>query len=255
MTSVSKPAADSVSRSPRSPGEAEGATPREGEFDRVLKEKAGGRAHSLRPDLENSRSGTERGPGSRRQRPDEAPALRALPGDVAIAYPIRAAGTAQAPEPTPAADRVAEIQRITDQIVQAVEVRLGRDGVAEARLELNLGSLGRMGVALERTAEGQIRIGFEAATAEASDLLRGRVSDLATELQARGVSLQEITVQSPDQPVFRFEPPTGPADAVFSNRPEPSPPPGEAAQGQRQPFQDQERQRRRPSPEPLSDDE
>jgi hypothetical protein len=137
-----------------------------------------------------------------------------------------------------------------------VEVRLGAAGAAEVRLELDLGGLGSMNVDLNRTGEGQIRVAFDAATVEASNLLREHAGELASRLQARGVALQELTVRSADQATFRLETgapapdaprPAEPARAAASS--------GEAqARDQRQAF-DQEREGRRSRPEVPENDE
>lgn len=257
MTNVPRPASESVSRSPRSPGEGEGPRPRQGEFERVLGEKSGPPAGPARPRSPKSGSDAEGGAGSwREQAAEEALRGRALPGDVAVAHPKGSSvAEAQTPPTVSAADRIAEIERIAEQIVQAAQVRLGPQGAAEARLELNMGRLGPMSVALERTAEGQIRIGFEAATAEASNLLQSRVGELAKQLEARGVALQEITIQSADQPLFRLEPATAAQSGLLSPRSEPGTAASPEGEGQRPPFEEQERQRRRDPQEVPSDDE
>jgi flagellar hook-length control protein FliK len=105
----------------------------------------------------------------------------------------------------PGADPSARIERIAEQILLAAEVRLHGDGAVEARLQLDLGRLGRMNVALERTAEGQIRVALEPTSAEARDLLQARGQDLAHRLEARGLKLQELTVKSSGETVLQIE--------------------------------------------------
>lgn len=255
MSSISKPGgADAAARSGQGPAEADGKTSGEGEFDRVLENKAG------QPQRRQGRDGQEQedgGFGGGRDQSEEAMRWRALPGDVMIARPFAAApAETGAPEALTAADRVAEIQRIADQILQAAEVRLGATGAAEVRLELNLGSLGSMKVDLNRTAEGQIRVAFETVTVEASNLLREHAGELASKLEARGVALRELTVRSADQATFRLD--TG---AAAPEAPRPAEPvraaasSGEAqAQGRRQQY-DQERERRQPRQEIPESDE
>ena len=253
MSNVSKTGgADATTRANQGPAEADERRGGDGEFDRVLENKAG---QPHRRQGRDGRGQEEGGFGGGRDQSDEAMRWRALPGDVMIARPIAAPAEAGAPEALTGAERVAEIQRIADQIVQAVDIRLGTTGAAEVRLELNLGRLGSLGVDLQRSAEGEIRVGFDAATVEASNLLREHAGELASKLEARGVALRELTVRSTDQATFRLE--TGGPDA-----PRPAEPvraaasSGEAqAQGQRQPF-DQERERRQPRSEiPESDEE
>jgi flagellar hook-length control protein FliK len=124
---------------------------------------------------------------------------------------VRPAHSRWAPAPpavadsTPAVDATARIERIAEQILQAAEVRLHADGAVEARLQLDLGRLGRMHVALERTPEGQIRVALEPTTAEARDLLQAHGKELANRLEARGLRLQALTVESSGETVLHLE--------------------------------------------------
>jgi hypothetical protein len=118
------------------------------------------------------------------------------------AGPTPAAGAGEA---AGASDVAARVERIAEQILQAAEVRLHADGAVEARLQLDLGRLGRLHVALERTAEGRIRVALEPTTAEARDLCRAHGRELADRLEARGLNVQELTVESAGETVLRIE--------------------------------------------------
>jgi flagellar hook-length control protein FliK len=115
------------------------------------------------------------------------------------------AGGAMGADAAGATDAAARVERIAEQILLAAEVRLHGDGAVEARLQLDLGRLGRLHVALERTAEGQIRVALEPMSAEARDLLQARGQDLAHRLEARGLKLQELTVKSSGETVLHVE--------------------------------------------------
>jgi hypothetical protein len=127
-------------------------------------------------------------------------------GELATPVPTHGSPVALATVDAPAgAEPAARIERIAEQILLAAEVRLHRDGAVEARLQLDLGRLGRMHVALERTAEGQIRVALEPTSAEARDLLQAHGKQLATRLEARGLKLQALTVESSGETVLRIE--------------------------------------------------
>lgn len=255
MTSVSKPVSEPTTTRTSGDQSAEGAKKtKDGEFDRLFDEKAG-----RRRDHEEGRSGGDAQSGMTKEGEDAR--WRAMPGDVSIAFPLRmeAAPVAQI-EPVQGVDRVAEVQRIADQIVEAAEVRLGPGGTGEAHLELNVEGVGRMSVAIERTADGEIRVGFETASAQAADLLQGRADELANRLEARGVALKEITVAGADREVFRLQPAHAVSPAETTHLPERaarSPQTeGEAQQQQqRQGEGDGQRERRRPPIEIPSEDD
>jgi len=103
------------------------------------------------------------------------------------------------------ADVAARVERIAELIVRAAEVRLHSDGSAEARLQLDLGHLGRMDVALARTAEGRIHVTLSPASAEGASLLQARGQELAQRLEARGLNLQELRVESSGETVLRVQ--------------------------------------------------
>ncbi len=224
MTNVTK--TSEVAARPTSPGgEKPGAEPKRGEFDRMLDSKKdtregrsegsaskgeGGREAAagalLARERRDQRDGESGGSGQGQDSPPEQP-LRALPGDVAMATPIR---WEPAPSATSTAVRsaemVARLEQIAQQIVQAAEVRLGPNGMAEARLELNLGTLGGVSVSLARGEDGALRVAFQNASAEAATALQTHASELLGRLEARGLVVQEITVQGADQADFRLTP-------------------------------------------------
>ena len=236
---VPKTGVDSLSPRGQSTAETEGTSQKGGEFEAVLEEKADTRAGKKRvAQRRGAGAGTGIRPGSGQDRSDRgrggdgvgsertrtparnAAAQHALkeaegsggPGEDAgrggLAGPAQArlgqteAATADAASAT---DATARLERIAQQIVQAAEVRLHGDGTVEARLQLDLGRLGRMHVALERSADGQIRVTLEPTSAEARNLLEKHGQELANRLEARGVNLQELTVQSSGETLLRFQ--------------------------------------------------
>jgi len=133
---------------------------------------------------------------------------RMMAGDVSIGVPqfqapfeLRPVETVQSPQPVSAT-----IQTIADQIVDAAQIRMQPGGATEVRLELNMGSLGNMSVELHRTADGQLKIDFQAVTAAAQDMLRSNMSDLTSRLEAKGLNLKEINLQTLDQTPLKWEP-------------------------------------------------
>jgi hypothetical protein len=160
-------------------------------------------------------------------------------------------------------DATARVERIAEQILLAAEVRLHGDGAVEARLQLDLGRLGRMNVALERTAEGQIRVALEPTTAEGRELVQARGQELANRLEARGLKLQTLTVQSSGETVLQIE---GTArEATETTAPRPSsaasdsaptePAAGREASHRERSDEEHERRGRRERHEPAGDEE
>jgi len=194
--------------------EAGESAPKAGAFDAVLRESG----HAPR----TGASGTPTGNRSasrleERREGADARDWRALPGDVAV--PGRASvGSAPALEGSRAADAVATIDRIAEQIVRAVEVRLGHGGAAEVRLELDLGGLGLLRVALHRDAAGELALRFDAAGPEASRLLVDRGGTLVARLEARGLALREVVMTSADGSLVRIGAPAEPASAEIASR-------------------------------------
>jgi flagellar hook-length control protein FliK len=157
------------------------------------------------------------------------------------------------PAPAPAtgvrsAEMVARLEQIAQQIVQAAEVRLGANGAAEARLELNLGSLGNVHVSVARGEDGTVRVAFENASAQAATALSTHAPELLERLEGRGLAVQEITVQGTDQADFRLAPAT-PAGGGAAADPE-----GGDARRQ-QGFDDQRQRRQRPDTELPADED
>lgn len=143
------------------------------------------------------REGTERGEGRAR---------RDATADLLAGLPVPGEGSRPAPppsapvvanEPLPASEAVARVEEIARRIVEAIELRLEPRGAAEVRLELNLGRLGSLHVAVARSEEGRLRASFEASGESAAELVRARVEDLRGALEARGLSLHEVTVRGP----------------------------------------------------------
>ena len=227
MTNVSKPVSGATS--PSVPAEAGERRGKAGEFEGILAEKtrrpaearpgareraaeAAGREHSTprdaRPGARDAQEGAEgRTSSAAETRRDAALEARALPGDVVMPPAVRWEAPVEATARADVSETIAQIERLAEQIVRAAEVRLGPGGAAEARLELSLGELGSLKVALERDAEGGLAVRFEEAGAEAAGLLRAQASELAERLEARGVHLREISVEGNDETTFRFQPP------------------------------------------------
>ena len=248
MTNVIK-TSETAARHTATGGENRGTEPKRGEFDRMLDSRKDARSE-VRTERSPGRGegGREAEPGnggspSGQDSPAE-PVLRALPGDVAMATPIR---WEPAPAPTSpsvrSAEMVARLEQIAQQIVQSAEVRLGAHGAAEARLELNLGSLGGVSVSLARGEDGALRVAFQNATAEAATTLQTHASELLGRLEARGLVVQEITVQGADRPDFRLAPSAPSTEG-----------PKEGEPG-RQGFEDERRRRQPPDAERPSEDE
>jgi hypothetical protein len=221
-----------------------------GEFEAVLKDKGqdvraprdGPHAAAELPS-EAPRGRTQEAIGERGR--GEADQWRALPGDLALPTHARFdPGGLAATDGARAAEAVARIERIAEQIVRALEVRLGPGGVAGARLELDLGRLGQLRVALDRSAEGALSVRFEGARPEAARLLVDHGAELVAKLEARGLTLREVVLASPEGPVVRLGPvPDAPAaDASRRSAAEPGSSRQEADRG----GPDDE-QRRRPA--------
>lgn len=236
--------------------------PKAGDFDEVLHDKGqGSRAGRGEPSAEGPRAAEGRGARGPLAASDEPPAergrgeasgWRALPGDVAV--PARVdPGASAAVESSRAADAVARIERIAELIVRAAEVRLGPGGTAEARLELDLGGLGQLRVALGRDAEGQIAIRFDGAEPEAARLIVDRGQELVARLEARGLALREVVLTGADGSLVRLGSPAEPTPAELASRL-----PSEASrardQGSNQEPED-ERRRRRRNPTSVEDEE
>jgi hypothetical protein len=139
-----------------------------------------------------------------------------LPGDVAV--PARPGAVPSVADASRAADAAARIERIAEQIVRAVEVRLGPGGTGEVRLELDLGGLGPLRVALHRDAEGTLAVRFDAARPEASRLLVDQGRDLVARLEARGLALREVVTTGADGSLVRLGSPSGPAPDEVASR-------------------------------------
>jgi hypothetical protein len=202
--------------------------PKAGTFEKVLQDKGHGeRAEGREGTAERRASGTvERSSRGSASGTAAAPAetergdsrdWRALPGDVAL--PSRApAGPVPVVEGSRAAEAVARVERIADEIVRAVEVRLGPAGAAEVRLELDLGGLGPVRVGLHRDAAGALAVRFDGAGPEASRLLAGRGQELVDRLEARGLALREVAMTGADGSVVRIGTPSDAATAELAAR-------------------------------------
>ncbi len=199
-----------------------------GTFEKVLQDKGRGELTEGRERVtERRHSGIEERTtrGSARATTD-APAerdkgeprdWRALPGDVAV--PSRTpAGPLPVVESSRAAEAVARVERIAAEIVRAVEVRLGPAGTAEVRLELDLGGLGQVRVALHRDAAGTLAVRFHGAGPEASRLLVDQGSTLVARLEARGLALGEVVMTAADGSVVRIGTPSEPGTAELVSR-------------------------------------
>ena len=194
--------------------EAGERVPKAGAFDAVLRESG----HASRTGASDSSKGSARSsrPEERREGGD-AREWRALPGDVAVPSRGGAAPSA-AVEGSRAADAAATIERVAEQIVRAVEVRLGHGGSAEVLLELDLGGLGPLRVALHRDAAGALAVRFDAAGPQASRLLVDQGGHLVARLEARGLDLREVVLTSADGSLVRIGAPAEPASAEIASR-------------------------------------
>jgi hypothetical protein len=169
-----------------------------------------------------------------------------LPGDVAV--PTRPDAGRVVAETSRAADAVARVERIAEQIVRAVEVRLGPGGTAEVRLELDLGGLGQLRVSLHRDAEGTLAVRFDAARPEASRLLVDQGRDLVAGLEARGLALREVVLTGADGSLVRVGSPSGPAAEEIASRLADDAARAREQASSRQPEDEGRRGRRVPSP-------
>jgi hypothetical protein len=300
---VPKTTVDGLTPRGQPTAETEGLSPKGGEFEAVLEKKAGKRRPGKggRPASgEGPTRAMERGAGPGRT---EGRALGGRAGDAAgttpagareaaaehalkeaeselstrtatregagapagdLARPGPAGGAPTAPtDAARASEATARIERIAEQIVQAAEVRLHADGAVEARLQLDLGRLGRMNVALERTAEGQIRVALEPTSAEGRDVLQARGQELASRLEARGLKLHSLTVELSGETLLRVEGAGKEAAETAAARPAvpaSESAPAERATGSELPAQkersNEEHERRgRREPEPTGEEE
>ena len=238
--------------SPARDGRAEGRTPDGRTADgRASEGRPGERASADAADgrqARGPRDGAE-APPAEPERGDAA-GWRALPGDVAV--PTRPGAAPPVADASRAADAVARVERIAEQIVRAIEVRLGPGGSAEVRLELDLGGLGGLRVALHRDAAGTLAVRFDAASPEASRLLVDRGGDLVARLEARGLALREVVLTGADGSLVRLSSPSGPAADEVASRLA-----GDATRAREQAWRqpdDQERRGRR-APRPVEDEE
>ena len=208
MSQVAKPGATGAAPDASVRREAGGAKAKDGEFEKVLEGKAreaGGHAEAGGA----ATAGSAHEPSARRPGaavlPEDVGQWRGLPGDLALPARRELAASGQA-DGARAADAVARIERIAEQLLRAVEVKLGPDGAASARLELDLGGLGSLRVALDRSASGTLAIRFEGASAEAARLLVDHGGQLVERLEARGLALSEVALVSREGPVVRLAP-------------------------------------------------
>lgn len=179
--------------------------------------------HQEREGRQQQQSGGDEGGGgpTGQQSREEMIVPRALPGDMMMPFDFMSRMQKLDTAPiasAQSAESIALVQRIADQIVQAVQIKMHAGGQTDVKIELNLGKLGNVSVDLQRTAEGQIRIAFQAATSDAGQMLTSNLSDLTSRLEARGVDLAHIAVNSPDAAEFRWDPRSGAAQAEARGR-------------------------------------
>jgi hypothetical protein len=223
------------------------------------------REGALREALKGASQETTREPSVERTPRPSREAAGPVPG--APGPPADAPSQVAAPAVTAtghSADVAARVERIAAEIVRAAEVHLHGDGSVEARLELDLGSLGRMHVSLARTAEGRISAALEPTTAEGRRLVSEHLPELARRLEARGLGLQEVKVEASGETVRRVAgDASGPETAEASSLPaapaaaEPAvrePAGAEAARSQER-FDDEQERRGRREPEPPPEEE
>ena len=251
MSNVAKPGA-AVGPSPGAGRrDVDERPPKAGDFEAVLHDKGEtARAGRAEPTPEGAHVGSEQPPAERGR--GEAGEWRALPGDVAV--PTRSdPGASVSVEGSRAAEALARVERIVELIVRAAEVRLGPGGTAEARLELDLGGLGRLHVALHRDAEGTVAIRFDSAGPEASRLLVEQGQDLVARLEARGLTLGEVSLAGADGSLVRLGSPAEPAPADLRSLPPNDAETTRDEASDRQP--EDERRRGRRDPTPVEDEE
>jgi hypothetical protein len=250
---------------PRDAGER---APKAGDFESVLRDK-GQSARTGRPEPSAEGRRVEEAPATgaegRRGRgspsgSDGPPAergdageWRALPGDVAVPVGSRLdPGALAALESSRGADAVVRVERIAEQIVKAAEMRLGPGGTAEMRLELDLGGLGQLRVALGRDAEGRVAVRFDGAGPEAARLLVDHGSELVARLEARGLVLREVALTGADGTLVRLGSPTEPAPAELASRHAGDP---AGARGEPDRGSPDDQRRRRGAEPPVEDEE
>lgn len=224
MSQGTKPVGESAA-TPRPAAEDARPAPRAGEFDRVLERR--------RPAAEPGRAGREREPGAERSTRTadavrgreerrgkgegsggegqheggrERSEWRALPGDIAVPLGLPPVRVEAAAGGVRASEMAALVERIAGGIVHAVEVQLGTDGVAQARLVLDLASLGQAGVQVQRGADGAVAVRFDGVTAELGQRLQDGLSDLVARLEARGLEVREIVIRDTEGATVRVEP-------------------------------------------------
>jgi hypothetical protein len=267
MTNVTR-STDPAAARPASPGAEKPVGETKGDFEKLLEAKKDSRREAQPEAPGTGQGGHDAAAGSllgRRERPDEggsgsgggqgqggqdAPKeqpVRALPGDVAMATPIRWEPAPAAAAPARSAEMAARIEQIAQQIVQTAEVRLGPSGGAEARLELNLGALGNVHVSVVRGEDGALRIAFENASTQAGEALTTHATELLERLETRGLPVQEITVQGADQADFRLAPTRHAEGGSGAD--------AEAREGRRQQGFEDQRQKRRDQEAAIPGDE
>jgi len=156
------------------------------------------------------------------------------------------------------ADAAARIDEIARRIVDACELHLGPQGTAAVHMELSLGALGNLRVEIARGEDGKIRLGFESSSERAAELVRTHGDELRGALEARGVSLADFTIQGPEGPTFRLEPPAGAEGSEPASRraAETAPLPGaqNREDGSRENADERDRRHARPEPEGEEDE-
>jgi hypothetical protein len=254
MSQVMKPGASGTAGAGASAhrGEGEGSA-RAGEFEAVLDHK-GRDPHAAEAKAlpgAGSRTAARHGEPPP-ERSGEVVGWRGLPGDLALpATPRFEAGGPAAADSARTAEAMARVERIAELVLRGVELRLGPDGAAAARLELDLGGLGQLRVALDRSAEGVLAVRFEDAGPQAARLLIEHGGELVARLEARGLALGEVALVGRDGPVVRLGPAPEAQSAELAR-----PRSGERAASQRDHDRDgrEDERPRRPPALPEEDD-
>jgi hypothetical protein len=109
-----------------------------------------------------------------------------------------------------------------------------------------------------RGEDGRIRLGLEASSERGAELVRTRAEELRGALEARGVSLQEFTVEGPDGRPFALDPtPAAEGSEAAHRRASEAGAPAEASRREdtgRETSDERQHRRGRPQPEGEEDE-
>ena len=128
------------------------------------------------------------------------------------------------------------IEQIAQKIVTALQVKTRAD-VTEMQLSIDMGRLGQLQVNLIRSADGKLNIALQTEHIQAREALAGQADGLLQRLEARGLEVQNLRIQTMDGQGIDLKP--------GQDVPMPVQPGGEANEArQRQPGDEQQRERK-----------